>query len=80
MIHTLRIAARLEAEAGFPRDQAETIASAYAQAINQSSTSSTHLFDTLRCFKTLISGGLSEHQARGLTHAFQDICRQLAGR
>ena len=78
MLHTHKIADRIE-HAGLPRREAEAIASAYAQALNQSSASSTHLFDTLKCYQALIAGGVDQPLALALTHGFQDICRELFG-
>jgi hypothetical protein len=78
MLHTHKIADRMEG-IGLPRPQAEAIARAYAQALNQSSASSTHLFDTLACYETLIGGGVAEPLARALTHGFQDVCQELFG-
>ena len=77
MLHTHKIADRIE-RAGLPPPQAEAIASAYAQALNQSSASNTHLFDTLKCY-ALIAGGVDQPLALALTHGFQDICQALFG-
>jgi len=34
-------------------------------------------FDTLKCYQTLVSGGIEHEQAKAITYAFRDACIEM---
>jgi len=34
-------------------------------------------FDTLKCYQTLVNGGIEHEQAKAITYAFRDACIEM---